>query len=115
MGDILSVAVVGGPGEGEALAAALGIQGAVEVVVTADDDSLDALQDFIYGNPVRRVLLPDGEVLQCDAMSRQLMISGWRDANIEVLQLQRDETEHARIAAAAIEELNEYGKIPWIP
>jgi hypothetical protein len=79
-----------------------------------DDDALDALQDRVYSEAVSMILMRSVETLPCDEVSAELILSGWRKRGIQVC-LAEEERARAGAIKAALEEIDDYGKIPWVP
>lgn len=111
-----TLAAVAAPGDADRLAGCYGIgRDAVEVVVVAGEEGLDALQDIVYGRKVERILLPDLNILGDDLLVQEMVISGWRERGIDIWVEHAAESDERQLAKAALDELDEYGKIPWIP
>jgi hypothetical protein len=111
-----TLVVVARRGEGRRLADPRGLPAeAVEEVVVVDDDGVDALQDIVYGRDIERILLPALDVLGEDVLAQEMILSGWRERGIDIWVEHRSDSEERHRAQAALGEIDEYGKIPWIP
>jgi hypothetical protein len=110
------VAVVSEAGQAKELCVLLDVDPAgVDEFVVADEESLDALQDIVYGQGIESILLPALDTLPCDPMSQQMMLSGWRGRGVDVRLAVEEPGDDGRLAASALDEVNAYGHIPWVP
>jgi hypothetical protein len=91
-----------------------------EVLVdTGDDDALDALQDAVYAGAVGRIILPSLGLLGPDLMAQEMILAGWLEKGVAVFS--RDEPDLGagdparRDVRGVLGEIDDYGKIPWVP
>jgi len=103
-----------------ALAAQVSEEAVDEVMVdTGDDDALDALQDAVYAGAVGRIILPSLDLLGPDLMTQEMILAGWLERGVAVFS--RDEPDLGtedparRDVRAVLGEIDDYGKIPWVP
>ena len=110
------LAIVSTSGDGQRLAALRGLSpDSAQEFVVIGDESLDALQELVYNTDVDQILLSRLKVLGDDVLSQEVMLSGWRAKGVEVFVEQAEETEERQHARAALDEIDDYGKIPWVP
>jgi hypothetical protein len=119
--DRATVAYVADAGQVAELAAAARLpESAVDkVLIDAGDDTLDELQDAVYAGTVGRVLIPALSVLGPDLMAQEAILASWVERSIAVFC--RDEPDlgaadpERRRLRSVLGEIEEYGKIPWVP
>lgn len=116
-----TVAFVADPGDvPELLRAAQLSEAAVdEVIVDTGEEALDTLQDAVYDGTVGRIILPTLELLGPDLMAQEMILAGWRERSIAVFSLKEpdlgDGDPARRDARGVLGEIDDYGKIPWVP
>ena len=116
-----TIAYVADAGEAVELAAAAGIpDSAVDKILIDDgEDTLDELQDAVYAGSVGRVLIPSLAILGPDLMAQESILASWVERAIGVFC--RDEPDlgagdpERRRLRSVLGEIEEYGKIPWVP
>lgn len=119
--DRATIAYVADAGQAAELAAAARIpESAVDkILIDAGDDTLDELQDAVYAGTVGRVLIPSLSILGPDLMAQEAILASWVDKSVGVFC--RDEPDLAagdperRRLRSVLGEIEEYGKIPWVP
>ena len=90
-----------------------------KILIDAGEDTLDELQDAVYAGSVGRVLIPSLAILGPDLMAQEAILASWVEKSIGVFcrdepDLGADDPERRRIRSV-LGELEEYGKIPWVP
>ena len=116
-----TIAYVADADQAAELAAAAHIpQSAVDKILIDDgEDTLDELQDAVYAGSVGRVLIPSLSILGPDLMAQEAILASWVEKSIGVFC--RDEPDLAvtdperRRLRSVLGEIEEYGKIPWVP
>ena len=103
------------------LAAAAGIPASAldKILIDAGEDTVDELQDAVYAGTVGRVLIPSLSILGPDLMAQESILASWVEKSIGVFcrdepDLGADDPERRRIRGV-LGEIEEYGKIPWVP
>ena len=103
------------------LAGAAGIaeSGIDKILIDAGEDTVDELQDAVYAGSVGRVLIPSLAILGPDLMAQESILASWVERKISVFcrdepDLGADDPERRRIRGV-LGEIEEYGKIPWVP
>ncbi|MGH8972387.1 MAG: hypothetical protein ACRD0C_04205 [Acidimicrobiia bacterium] len=100
-------------------AAQVGPEAVDEVIVDRGEEALDALQDAVYDGTVGRIILPTLELLGPDLMAQEMILAGWRERGIAVFSLKEpdlgDGDPARRDARGVLGEIDDYGKIPWVP
>ena len=116
-----TIAYVAGAEQAAELAAAAQIpESAVDkILVDAGEDTLDELQDAVYAGSVGRVLIPSLAILGPDLMAQEAILASWVEKSIGVFcrdepDLAADDPERRRLRSV-LGEIEEYGKIPWVP
>lgn len=116
-----TIAYVADAGQAAELAGAARIpESAVDKILIDDgEDTLDQLQDAVYAGSVGRVLIPALAILGPDLMAQEAILASWVERSIVVFcrhepDLGADDPERRRIRSV-LGELEEYGKIPWVP
>lgn len=116
-----TIAYVADADQAAELAAAAGIaEAAVDKIVIDDgEDTLDQLQDAVYAGSVGRVLIPSLSILGPDLMAQESILASWVERSIGVFcrdepDLGADDPERRRLRSV-LGEIEEYGKIPWVP
>jgi hypothetical protein len=116
-----TIAYVADVDQAAELAAAARIPGAAvdEILVDAGEETLDQLQDAVYAGSVGRVLIPSLSILGPDLMAQESILASWVEKSIGVFcrdepDLGADDPERRRLRSV-LGELEEYGKIPWVP
>ena len=116
-----TIAYVAEAGQAAELAAAARIpESAVDKIqVDEGDDSHDQLQDAVYAGTVGRVLIPSLAILGPDLMAQEAILASWVEKSIGVFcrdepDLGADDPERRRVRSV-LGEIDEYGKIPWVP
>src|SRR5712691_831342 len=116
-----TIAYVADAGQAAELATAACIaESAVDkVLIDAGEDTLDELQDAVYAGAVGRVLIPSLSILGPDLMAQEAILASWVDKSIGVFcrdepDLGADDPERRRVRSV-LGEIEEYGKIPWVP
>lgn len=89
------------------------------VLLATSEDTLDELQDAVYAGSVGRVLIPSLAILGPDLMAQEAILASWVEKSIGVFcrdepDLDADDPERRR-ARSVLGEIEEYGKIPWVP
>lgn len=90
-----------------------------KILIDAGDDTLDELQDAVYAGSVGRVLIPSLSILGPDLMAQESILASWVERSIGVFcrdepDLGADDPERRRLRSV-LGEIEEYGKIPWVP
>jgi hypothetical protein len=116
-----TIAYVADAGQAAELAAAARVPDSAvdKVLIDAGEDTLDELQDAVYAGSVGRVLIPSLAILGPDLMAQEAILASWVEKSIGVFcrdepDLGADDPERRRIRSV-LGELEEYGKIPWVP
>jgi hypothetical protein len=116
-----TIAYVADAEQAAELAAAAGIPGsAVEkILIDAGEDTIDELQDAVYAGSIGRLLIPSLSILGPDLMAQESILASWVERKISVFcrdepDLGVDDPERRRIRSV-LGEIEEYGKIPWVP
>jgi hypothetical protein len=116
-----TIAYVAGADQAAELAAAARIPDSSidKILIDAGEDTLDELQDAVYAGSVGRVLIPSLAILGPDLMAQEAILASWVEKSIGVFcrdepDLGADDPERRRIRSV-LGELEEYGKIPWVP
>ena len=116
-----TIAYVADTGQAAELAAAARIPGSAvdKILVDEGEDTLDQLQDAVYAGTVGRVLIPSLAILGPDLMAQEAILASWVDKSIGVFcrdepDLGADDPERRRVRSV-LGEIDEYGKIPWVP
>jgi hypothetical protein len=111
-----TIAFVAVRGDAVQLAADAGLAAEdVRELVASGEESVDELQDLVYGGEVERILIPNAGILGPDVMAQEMIISGWIERGVSLFAQDGDEGEARRQARNALGEIDEYGKIPWVP
>jgi hypothetical protein len=116
----VTIAYVSKVGEAVSLAAAAGVApGDVDELIDEGDTTLDALQDRVWAGEVKRVLLPSLTILGPDVMAQEMILSGWVERGVGVFSQAEPDLGSGdvdrRRARAALGEIEDYGKVPWVP
>lgn len=90
-----------------------------EILIAVSEDTLDELQDAVYAGSVGRVLIPSLSILGPDLMAQESILASWVEKSIGVFcrdepDLGADDPERRRLRNV-LGEIEEYGKIPWVP
>ena len=90
-----------------------------KIVIDAGEDTLDELQDAVYAGTIGRVLIPSLSILGPDLMAQEAILASWVERSIAVFcrdepDLGADDPERRRLRSV-LGEIEEYGKIPWVP
>lgn len=116
-----TIAYVAAAEQAAELAAAAGIpEGALDkILIDAGEDALDELQDAVYAGSIGRILIPSLAILGPDLMAQESILASWVERSISVFcrdepDLGADDPERRRIRGV-LGEIEEYGKIPWVP
>jgi hypothetical protein len=116
-----TIAYVADGGQAAELAAAAGIPESAldKILIDAGEDTVDELQDAVYAGTVGRVLIPSLSILGPDLMAQESILASWVERSISVFcrdepGLGADDPERCRIRGV-LGEIEEYGKIPWVP
>jgi hypothetical protein len=116
-----TIAYVAAADQAADLAVAARIPGGAidKILIDAGEDTLDELQDAVYAGSVGRVLIPSLTILGPDLMAQEAILASWVEKSIGVFcrdepDLGADDPERRRIRSV-LGELEEYGKIPWVP
>ncbi|HEY0397459.1 MAG TPA: hypothetical protein VGF00_03685 [Acidimicrobiia bacterium] len=116
-----TIAYVAAADQAAELAAAARIPEAAvdKILVDGGEDTLDELQDAVYAGSVGRVLIPSLSILGPDLMAQESILASWVEKSIGVFcrdepDLGADDPERRRLRSV-LGELEEYGKIPWVP
>jgi len=119
--DGATIAYVSDAAQADELARAASLpEGAIDkVLVDAGDDTIDELQDAVYAGTVGRVLIPSLSILGPDLMAQESILASWVEKSIGVFcrdepDLGAGDPERRRIRGV-LGEIEEYGKIPWVP
>ena len=119
--DRATIAYVSDAGQAAELAAAARIdEGAVDkILIDAGEDTLDELQDAVYAGSIGRILIPSLTILGPDLMAQESILASWVEKSISVFcrdepDLGADDPERRRLRGV-LGEIEEYGKIPWVP
>jgi hypothetical protein len=116
-----TIAYVADPDQAAELAAAARIpeHSVDKILIDAGEDTLDELQDAVYAGSVGRVLIPSLSILGPDLMAQESILASWVEKSIGVFC--RDEPDlgagdpERRRLRSVLGEIEEYGKIPWVP
>jgi hypothetical protein len=90
-----------------------------KILVAASEDTLDELQDAVYAGSIGRILIPSLVILGPDLMAQESILASWVEKSISVFC--RDEPDlgagdpERRRLRGVLGEIDEYGKIPWVP
>jgi hypothetical protein len=116
-----TVAYVAEAEQAAELAAAAGITESAldKILIDAGDHTVDELQDAVYAGTVGRVLIPSLSILGPDLMAQESILASWVEKSVSVFcrddpDLGADDPERRRIRGV-LGEIEEYGKIPWVP
>jgi hypothetical protein len=116
-----TIAYVADAAQAADLAAAARIpESAVDkILIDAGEDTLDELQDAVYAGSIGRILIPSLAILGPDLMAQESILASWVERSISVFcrdepDLGADDPERRRIRGV-LGEIEEYGKIPWVP
>ena len=116
-----TIAYVSDPTQAADLAAAARIpENAVDkILIDAGEDTLDELQDAVYAGSIGRILIPTLSILGPDLMAQESILASWVEKSISVFcrdepDLGAGDPERRRIRGV-LGEIEEYGKIPWVP
>jgi hypothetical protein len=116
-----TIAYVADADQAAELAAAARIPEAAvdKILVDGGEETLDELQDAVYAGSVGRVLIPSLSILGPDLMAQESILACWVEKSIGVFcrdepDLGADDPERRRLRSV-LGELEEYGKIPWVP
>ena len=116
-----TIAYVADADQAAELAAAVGIDDSAvdKILIDAGEDTLDELQDAVYAGSIGRVLIPSLAILGPDLMAQESILASWVEKSISVFcrdepDLGADDPERRRIRTV-LGEIEEYGKIPWVP
>jgi hypothetical protein len=116
-----TIAYVADADQANELAAAARIPPAAvdKILVDGGEETLDELQDAVYAGSVGRVLIPSLSILGPDLMAQESILASWVEKSIGVFcrdepDLGADDPERRRLRSV-LGELEEYGKIPWVP
>ena len=116
-----TIAYVAGADQAAELAAAARLpESAIDkILIDAGEDTLDELQDAVYAGSVGRVLIPSLAILGPDLMAQEAILASWVEKSIGVFcrdepDLGADDPERRRVRSV-LGEIDEYGKIPWVP
>ena len=116
-----TIAYVTDAGQAAELAAAARIpdRAVDKILIDAGEDTLDELQDAVYAGSVGRVLIPSLAILGPDLMAQESILASWVERSIGVFcrddpDLGADDPQRRRLRSV-LGELEEYGKIPWVP
>ena len=116
-----TIAYVTDAGQATELAAAARIpENAVDkILIDAGEDTLDELQDAVYAGSIGRILIPGLSILGPDLMAQESILASWVERSISVFcrdepDLGANDPERRRIRGV-LGEIEEYGKIPWVP
>jgi len=119
--DRATIAYVSDAGQAAELAAAARIdEGAVDkILIDAGEDTLDELQDAVYAGSIGWILIPSLTILGPDLMAQESILASWVEKSISVFcrdepDLGADDPERRRLRGV-LGEIEEYGKIPWVP
>jgi hypothetical protein len=115
-----TIAYVHQQGDARALAERAGLAGDdVEEVVDRGEETIERLQDRVWSGEIVRVILPAFSILGPDIMAQEMILSGWAERGVGVFSDAEpdlgDGDPVRRQARAALGEIDEYGKIPWVP
>ena len=116
-----TIAYVADTAQAAELAAAARIDGSAvdKILLAASEDTLDELQDAVYAGSIGRILIPALSILGPDLMAQESILASWVEKSISVFcrdepDLGADDPERRRIRTV-LGEIDEYGKIPWVP
>lgn len=90
-----------------------------KILIDGGEDTLDELQDAVYAGSVGRVLIPSLSILGPDLMAQEAILASWVEKSIGVFcrdepDLGADDPDRRRVRSV-LGEIEEYGKIPWVP
>lgn len=90
-----------------------------KILIDAGEDTLDELQDAVYAGSIGRILIPSLSILGPDLMAQESILASWVEKSISVFcrdepDLGAEDPERRRIRGV-LGEIEEYGKIPWVP
>ena len=90
-----------------------------KILIDGGEDTLDELQDAVYAGSVGRVLIPSLSILGPDLMAQEAILASWVEKSIGVFcrdepDLGAEDPERRRVRSV-LGEIEEYGKIPWVP
>jgi hypothetical protein len=119
--DRATIAYVADADQAAELATAAHLPGSAvdKILIDAGDETLDELQDAVYAGSVGRVLIPSLAILGPDLMAQESILAGWVEKSVAVFC--RDEPDlgagdpERRRLRSVLGEIEEYGKIPWVP
>ena len=102
-----------------AAAARLPASAVDKILIAASEDTLDELQDAVYAGSIGRILIPALSILGPDLMAQESILASWVQKSISVFcrdepDLGADDPERRRLRGV-LGEIEEYGKIPWVP
>jgi hypothetical protein len=116
-----TIAYVADAAQAAELAAAARIDDSAvdKILIDAGEDTLDELQDAVYAGSIGRILIPTLSILGPDLMAQESILASWVEKSISVFcrdepDLGADDPERSRIRGV-LGEIEEYGKIPWVP
>jgi len=116
-----TIAYVADAAQAAELAAAARIpENAVDkILIDAGEDTLDELQDAVYAGSIGRILIPSLAILGPDLMAQESILASWVEKSISVFcrdepDLGVDDPDRRRVRSV-LGEIEEYGKIPWVP
>ena len=116
-----TIAYVADAEQAAELAAAARIDGSAvdKILLAASEDTLDELQDAVYAGSIGRILIPALSIRGPDLMAQESILARWVEKSISVFfrdepDLGADDPERRRIRTV-LGEIDEYGKIPWVP
>ena len=116
-----TIAYVSDAGQAAELAAAARISEnhVDKILIDSGEDTLDELQDAVYAGSIGRILIPSLAILGPDLMAQESILASWVERSISVFcrdepDLGADDPERRRIRGV-LGEIEEYGKIPWVP
>ena len=120
-GNRATIAYVADAEQAAELAAAARISDSAidKILIDAGEDTLDELQDAVYAGSVGRVLIPSLSILGPDLMAQEAILASWVEKSIGVFcrdepDLGADDPDRRRVRSV-LGEIEEYGKIPWVP
>jgi hypothetical protein len=90
-----------------------------KILIAASEDTVDELQDAVYAGSIGRILIPSLAILGPDLMAQESILASWVEKSISVFcrdepDLGADDPERRRLRGV-LGEIEEYGKIPWVP
>jgi hypothetical protein len=90
-----------------------------KILIDTGEDTLDELQDAVHAGSVGRVLIPSLSILGPDLMAQESILASWVEKSIGVFcrdepDLGADDPDRRRLRNV-LGEIEEYGKIPWVP